>query len=162
MWLVSFFYPFWGTVSLIAGIALIVIAKALSRGEGWARGLAMILLSLPSIGGAYMIVPWMNFVGSAQGGFPPAVFIMMVGLVGYFTLLLCQPGDWKQKLVDFLVFLMLGVAAAQNFANGHAAFEILQGIPTDHCTPKGSRHKFRLVRIMGCVDTATLATYQLR
>ena len=76
-----------------------------------------------------MIVPWMNFVGSAQGGFPPAVFIMMVGLVGYFTLLLSQPGDWKQKLVDFLVFLMLGVAAAENFANGHAAFRILYGHP---------------------------------
>lgn len=129
VWLVSFFYPFWGTLSVIAGIVLIVIAKALSRDEGWARGLAMIMLALPSIGGAYMIVPWMNFIGSQKGGFPPAVIIMMVGLVGYFALLISKPGDLNQKIVDALVFLMLGVTAAENFANGHASFRILYGHP---------------------------------
>lgn len=129
VWLVSFFYPFWGTLSLIAGIVVIVIAKAIYRDEGWARGVAMMMLALPSIGGAYMIVPWMNFIGSQVGGFPPAVIILMVGLVSYFTLLLTKPGDIKQKAVDFLVFLMLGVTAAENFANGHAAFRILYGHP---------------------------------
>ncbi|MCZ7552428.1 MAG: hypothetical protein B6D39_06865 [Anaerolineae bacterium UTCFX2] len=129
VWLVSFFYPFWGTLSLIAGIVVIVIAMPLYRGEGWARGLAMIMLALPSIGGAYMIVPWMNFIGSQQGGFPPAVIILSVGIISYFVLLLSKPGDLNQKVVDFLVFLMLGVTAAENFANGHAAFRILYGHP---------------------------------
>jgi hypothetical protein len=76
-----------------------------------------------------MIVPWMNFIGSAQGGFPPAVFIMTVGLIPYFALLLTEKVDMVQKAVDFLVFLMLGVTAAENFANGHAAFRILYGHP---------------------------------
>jgi hypothetical protein len=129
VWLVSFFYPFWGTLSVIAGIVLLVIALPLFRGERWTRGLALLCLAIPSIGGAYMIVPWMNFVGSTQGGFPPAVLIMSIGLIPYFALLLAEKVDLTQKVVDFLVFLMLGVTAAENFANGHAAFRILFGHP---------------------------------
>ena len=129
VWLVSFFFPFWSTMSLIAGIALLVIALPLYRGERWTRGLALLCLAVPSIGGAYMIVPWMNFIGSAKGGFPPAVFIMTVGLIPYFAILLAEKVDLTQKLVDFLVFLVLGVTAAENFANGHAAYRILFGHP---------------------------------
>jgi hypothetical protein len=129
VWLVSFFFPFWSTLSVIAGIALLVLLVPLYRGERWTRGLALVLLAIPSMGGAYMIVPWMNFVGSAQGGFPPAVIIMSIGLVGYFTLLLADAGDLTQKVVEGAVFLMLGVTAAENFANGHAAFRILFGHP---------------------------------
>jgi len=129
VWLVSFFYPFWSTLSLVAGIILLVIAVPLYRGDKWTRGLALLCLAVPSIGGAYMIVPWMNFVGSAQGGFPPAVIMMTIGLLPYFALLLAEKVDFKQKIVDFLVFLMLGVTAAENFANGHAAFRILYGHP---------------------------------
>ena len=129
VWLVSFFFPFWSTMSLIAGIVLLVIALPLYRGERWTRGLALLCLAVPSIGGAYMIVPWMNFIGSAQGGFPPAVTIMTVGLIPYFAILLAEKVDLTQKAVDFLVFLMLGVTAAENFANGHAAYRILFGHP---------------------------------
>lgn len=128
-WLISFFYPFWSIMSLIAGIALLVIAKDLYDGAKWSRGLALLCLAVPSMGGAYMIVPWMNFVGSEQGGFPPAITIMMIGLIPYFALLLAEKTDWKQKAVDFLVFLMLGVSSAEAFANGHAAFRILYGHP---------------------------------
>ncbi|NQS90899.1 MAG: hypothetical protein HQ574_00700 [Chloroflexi bacterium] len=126
-WLVSFFYPFWGTMSVIGGIALLVIAKPLYDGKAWSRGLSLLCLAVPAMGGAYMIVPWMNFVGSVEGGFPPAVIIMTIGLIPYFAILLADEGDLTQKLVDFFVFLMLGVSAAENFANGHAAFRILYG-----------------------------------
>ena len=129
VWLVSFFFPFWSTFSLIAGIVLLVIALPLFRGERWTRGLALLCLAIPSIGGAYMVVPWMNFIGSAQGGFPPAVAIMTIGLIPYFAILLAEKVDLTQKVVDFLVFLMLGVTAAEDFANGHAAFRILFGHP---------------------------------
>lgn len=129
-WLVSFFYPFWGTLSLIAGIVLLVIARALYKGEEWARGLSLLCLAVPAMGGAYMIVPWMNFVWTAEGGFPPAVIIMSIGLIPYFTILLADKGDLKQKAVDFFVFLMLGVSSAEAFANGHAAFRILYGHPS--------------------------------
>ena len=129
VWLVSFFYPFWSTLSVVAGLVLLVIALPLYRGERWTRGLALLCLAVPSIGGAYMIVPWMNFVGSVEGGFPPAVIMMTIGLIPYFVLLLAEKVDLPQKVVEFLVFLMLGVTAAENFANGHAAFRILFGHP---------------------------------
>ncbi len=129
VWLVSFFFPFWSTMSLIAGIVLLVIALPLYRGERWTRGLALLCLAVPSIGGAYMIVPWMNFIGSAKGGFPPAVSMMTIGLIPYFAILVADKVDLTQKVVDFLVFLMLGVTAAENFANGHAAYRILFGHP---------------------------------
>ncbi len=129
VWLVSFFFPFWSTMSLIAGIVLLVIALPLYRGQRWTRGLALLCLAVPAIGGAYMIVPWMNFIGSAQGGFPPAVTMMTIGLIPYFAILLAEKVDVTQKIVEFLVFLMLGVTAAENFANGHAAFRILFGHP---------------------------------
>jgi hypothetical protein len=129
-WLVSFFFPFWGSMSVLAGLALLVIALPLYRGEGWARGLSLLCLAIPSMGGAYMIVPWMNFVGTAEGGFPPAVIIMTIGLIPYFAILLADVGDKVQKIVDFFVFLMLGVCSAESFANGHAAFRILYGHPS--------------------------------
>jgi hypothetical protein len=129
VWLVSFFYPFWGTLSVIAGLILLVIALPLYRGEKWTRGLALLCLAIPSMGGAYMIVPWMNFVGSVEGGFPPAVITMTIGLIPYFAILLSEKVELPQKVVEFLVFLMLGVTAAENFANGHAAFRILFGHP---------------------------------
>ncbi len=129
VWLVSFFYPFWSTLSVVAGLVLLVIALPLYRGERWTRGLALLCLAVPSIGGAYMIVPWMNFVGSVEGGFPPAVIMMTIGLIPYFVLLLAEKVDLPQKVVEFLVFLMLGVTAAEDFANGHAAYRILFGHP---------------------------------
>jgi len=129
-WLVSFFFPFWGTMSVLAGIALLAIAKPLYNGETWARAAALVALSFPSIGGAYMIVPWMNFVGTKYGGFPPATIIMFIGLIPYFAILLMDKGDMKQKMVDFLSFMALGVAASYSFANGHAAFRVLYGHPS--------------------------------
>src|SRR5574340_15533 len=102
VWLVSFFFPFWSTMTLIAGLAVLVIVLPYYRGERWTRGLALLLFAVPSIGGAYMIVPWMNFIGSAQGGFPPAITMMMIGLVPYFAILLAEKVDAMQKLVDGL------------------------------------------------------------
>ncbi len=128
-WLVSFFFPFWGTLSVLAGTALLFVVKPLYNGETWARGLALFCLSIPSIGGAYMIVPWMNFVGTKYGGFPPAVATMFIGLIPYFAILLMDRSDNQQKIVDFMAFMAIGVAASYSFANGHAAFRVLYGHP---------------------------------
>lgn len=128
-WMISFFFPMWSTLSILAGITLLVIARDLYNGAKWSRGLALLCLAVPSIGGAYMMVPWINFIGSVKGGFPPGIGISLIGLIPYFALLLLDRGDGMQKLVDFLVFLMLGVTAAESFSNGHAALRILYGHP---------------------------------
>ncbi len=138
VWLVSFFFPFWSTLSLVAGIVLLVIALPLFRGERWTRGLALLMLAVPSIGGAYMVVPWMNFIGSAQGGFPPAVTIMTIGLIPYFTILLGEKSDWKQKVVNFCVFAIVGVQSAHSFSNGHASLRIQWMHPARPLWPEGT------------------------
>ncbi len=128
-WSIGFIFPLWAGLSLIAGFALFAVAAPLYRGETWARGAALTALAMPSIGGAFMLVPWMNFVGSVQGGFPPALLIMATGLIPYFAIILAEKSSWAYKAANGLVFLMLGVSAAENFANAHAAFRIYFGHP---------------------------------
>ncbi len=131
-WLVSFFYPFWATLTLCAGIAAFFILKPLYNGEVWARAVALLCFSVPSVGGAYMTVPWMNFIGTKYGGFPPAVIIMMICLIPFFAILLMDKGDIKQKMVDFMTFMALGVAATYSFSNGHAAFRVAPNVCRGH------------------------------
>jgi hypothetical protein len=126
MWLVSFFFPFWATLTFAAGVALLVVLKKFYAGAPWTRGFVLLMLAMPSICGAYTLVPWFNFVAK---GFPPALITMAIGLIPYFVVLLATKGDLLQKAIDFAVFLMMGVAAAENFANGHAAFRVLYGHP---------------------------------
>lgn len=128
-WLVSFLFPFWASLTFVAGFALLVTLGRFYRGEAWTRGFALLMFAIPSIGGAYMLIPWINFVGSVKGGFPSAVIILAIGLIPYFTVLLADKGDLMQKGVDFVVFLMLGVTAAESFSNGHASFRVLYGHP---------------------------------
>lgn len=136
-WLVSFFYPFWTTLTFIGGFVLLAIAIPLYRGAPWARGPALVSLAMPAIAGGYMMVPWMNFVGKKVGGLPPGVIIMFMGLIPYFALLLAERADLKQKAVNFFVFLWLGVLTTECFANGHAAFRILLSHPARPLLPTG-------------------------
>lgn len=129
-WTIGFFFPMWGVLSFVGGFALLAVAKPLFLGETWARGAALLALAMPSIGGAFMLVPWMNFVGSQQGGFPPSVIIMFIGLIPYFAIILAEKADWRYRAANGLVFLMLGVTAAEDFANAHAAFRIYAGHPS--------------------------------
>lgn len=128
-WTTGFLFPLWAVLSFVGGITLLVVARPLYRGETWARGAALTALAMPAMGGAFMLVPWMNFVGSVQGGFPPAVLIMAIGLIPYFAIILAEKSSWLYKAAIGFVFLMLGVSAAENFANGHAAFRIYFGHP---------------------------------
>lgn len=124
--LIGWTFPLWMSLTMIAGAMLLAIAKYLYDGEKWARALTLFCLSIPSIAGAYMMVPFMNFIGK---GVPPSISIMAIGLIPYFTVLLVNKSDWKQKLVDFWVFLLLGVTAAEAWSDGHAADRILSGHP---------------------------------
>lgn len=126
MALVGWTFPFWMSLAMMAGAILLIIAKPLYEGKKWAKALTLVCLAMPSIGGAYMLVPFMNFIGK---GVPPALAIMTIGLIPYFTVVLADKADWRQRLVDFWVFLMLGVTAAESWSDGHAADRILSGHP---------------------------------
>lgn len=127
-WSIGLLFPMWAVFSFIGGLALLVLARPFYKGEAWTRGAVLFCLAMPSAGGAFMLIPWLNFMGTGAG-FPPAVLIMTIGLIPYFTVILAEKSDWLTKLANAAVFLMIGVAAAENFSNGHAAFRIYIGHP---------------------------------
>lgn len=127
-WSIGLLFPMWAVFSFIAGLALLVLALPFYHGEAWTRGAVLFCLAFPSAGGAFMLIPWLNFMGTGAG-FPPALAIMAIGLIPYFTVILAEKSDWLTKLANAAVFLMIGVAAAENFSNGHASFRIYFGHP---------------------------------
>lgn len=120
------FFPVWGGLSIAAGIALLLVAWAMYRGESWARPAAIGLLAIPSITGAYYSGPVMFFGKSAL---PIFIIIALLGLVPYFTLLLWGKSPAGEKIAKFFVFLMLGVTAAWSFSNGGSSLRMFWARP---------------------------------
>lgn len=120
------FFPVWGGLSIAAGIALLLVAWALYKGEAWARPAAIGLLAIPSITGAYYSGPVMFFGKSAL---PLFILIALLGLIPYFTLLLWGKGTSGEKIGRFFVFLMLGVTAAWSFSNGGSSLRMFWARP---------------------------------
>lgn len=115
------FFPVWGGLSIAAGIALLLVAWAMYKGEAWARPAAIGLLAIPSITGAYYSGPVMFFGKSAL---PIFILIALLGLIPYFTLLLWGKASAGEKAAKFFVFLMLGVTAAWSFSNGGSSLRM--------------------------------------
>jgi len=123
--MVSYFYPFWRVACITVGIILLLTGYAFLRREKWAWPVALSAMSVPCIAGAHMIVPWFNFAR----GIPPAIFILLVGLVAYLTILLIPKGDRMQKVTNVVVFFLLGLTAAESFVNGFATTRMLLARP---------------------------------
>ncbi len=109
------FFPVWGGLSVAAGIALLLAAWGLYKGEAWARPTAIGLLAIPSVTGAYFSGPVMMF---GKPVIPLFILIALLGLVPYFILLLWGKDYPGGKVAKFFVFLLLGVTAAWSFSNG--------------------------------------------
>ncbi len=135
-YLVSFFYPFWLALSMFGGVVILVIAKSFYEGKKWSRGVALLATSIPSMGGAYMLIPWINFVGFGKG-FPFPIAVALFGLVPYFTILLAEKAEAMTKLANSMVFLALGVTGAHSFTIGHASLRFQWMHPARPLWPEG-------------------------
>lgn len=124
--LVTFFFPFWSALCMVAGAALILLARPIYRGEEWARPIALGLLAIPSVAGAYMLGPIMFF---AKPAISASVIIALTGLIPYFIILLYERSSPIDKLANFFVFTMLGVTAAYNWGNAHSSLRQLWARP---------------------------------
>jgi hypothetical protein len=136
-YLVSFFYPFWMGMGVVGAIIVLVIARAYYRNEKWARGVALLCFAFPSMGGAYMLVPAINFTGFGTYVIY-AMIIALLGLIPYFTILLAEKSDMMQRVVNFFVFLFLGVQGAHSFSNAHAALRVQWMHPARPAWPPGT------------------------
>ncbi|MFC2063585.1 hypothetical protein ACFLXB_00615 [Chloroflexota bacterium] len=92
---------------MVASVTLIVIAVPLWKGKAWAWPLALSCISLPTIFSIIMILPILVQFGSP----PPTVFILVVGLATFLTILLLKPGVGKEKVYRFFAFTFLGIVA---------------------------------------------------
>ncbi len=122
-YLVSLFFPIWMGLGVAAAFVVLVIARAYYRGEKWARGVALLCFAFPAMGGAYMMVPAINFTGFGTNVINTMI-ISLLGLIPYFTILLAEKADSLQKVINFFVFLALGVTGAHSYSNSHAALRI--------------------------------------
>ncbi len=109
-------YYVWVGLFVFAGAALVMIANDVRLGKSWARPLSLMLLSIPSIGGLTMTIPWMVLVmtdalgnKNPDAGAPPAIPIMVVGLIAYFIVLLTEKADRNTKIAQIVVFTALGL-----------------------------------------------------
>ena len=134
-------YMIWLTLFVYTGAALIVLALFTYKGEEWSFPTVLALYAIPSIGGMTMVIPWIVLVfngpvpgtkmeispqyGMKGAGMAPAIWIMILGLIGYYIVLFMMPAkekskegiDWQRVISKLLVFTMLGVFAGFTWMN---------------------------------------------
>ncbi len=133
-------YPFWTALTMICGFIIIVTLKQYYIGKKWAKALIVTCFSIPSITGGYMIATYYHFLGF-EAGFSPGFYFIIVGFIGYFTVLLLDIKDAKQRLLYFWTFTLLGILAAYLWANGITCHVI---IDSDPAVPFYTREVFLL------------------
>jgi len=123
--LFTFFYPLWRALGFVAGVALLAGALPMARGEEWTYPVALVATAMPAIGGMFMFLPYISWVG----GFPLPMVISWVGLAGFWGVLLLRKSDWKEKAVKFAVFTFLGMLATHSFTLGIGSQRMLATRP---------------------------------
>lgn len=108
-----FFQTFWfsatRSISIMAGVTLVVIAYSLWKKEVWAYPLSLLCIALPIILNVVLAVPHL-----AQGlGMPVNVLVIVSGLLCYWIFILLRPGSPMEKISRLAVFTLLGVIAGQ-------------------------------------------------
>ncbi|MFX0047255.1 MAG: hypothetical protein ACFE8G_03715 [Candidatus Hermodarchaeota archaeon] len=96
-------------IDVVAGITLVVISYYLWKGESWTYPITVSCISLPTLLGVLTTLPYLVHVGSP----PPAMIVIVLGLICYFIVLLLKKGDKLEKIARLVVFTLLGVTAGQ-------------------------------------------------
>ncbi len=97
-------------ITVVAGITLVVMSLKIWKGESWTYPITVSCLSLPSIFGVLNTLPFLVHV---PGTPPPAIFIIVLGLISYFIVILVKRGETLEKVARVVIFGLLGVIAGQ-------------------------------------------------
>ena len=147
--MVKIFFPFWAGLSMMAGAALFFLAVPVYRGEKWGRPLALGMLAIPCVTGAYILGPIIYFASSS---IIISIAYMGIGLISYFAILLGEQSPTITKIKNFVFFALLGVTIAYTFANAHTAFRMQWAMYlTD---PKAMDHAYVLGIVLGFIGVA--------
>jgi len=119
------FYPVWRAIIFIAGIALLAIAAKIYQGEEWTYPVALTAYAMPSIGGMFMFLPYISWVG----GFPLPMVISWVGLVGFAATILLRAGKRSEKFIELGAMVFIGMLATHSFTLGIGSQRMLMVRP---------------------------------
>ena len=120
--LFSFFYPLWRALIYMAGIVLLAITPSILKGEAWTRKVELTAYAVPSVGGMFMFLPYISFVG----GIPIPMIVSFVGLLGYISVFLFHRYDSTlEKIVNLITFVFIGMMATHAFVIGIGAQRML-------------------------------------
>jgi len=112
--LFSYIFPLYRGVIFIGGIALILMAASVRRGEEWTYPAALLAASFPSAGGMFMFMPYVSFVE----GFPIPMAISIVGLIFFWSLILLRKADKWVRWGQFLALTFAGMLTTHAFIVG--------------------------------------------
>lgn len=112
--LFSFAFPLVRGLIFMAGVALILLAQPISKGEEWSYPAGLLAAAFPAAGGMFMFLPYVSWVE----GFPIPMAISMIGLVMFLSLIFLRAGEKWLKLAQFLALTASGVMATHAFTVG--------------------------------------------
>ena len=120
--LFNIFYPFWRALGYVAGIVLLTITPSILKGEVWTRKVELTAYAVPSIGGMFMFLPYISWVG----GFPIPMMISFVGLLGFISVFLFHRyNSTGEKIANLITFVFIGMLATHAFVIGIGAQRML-------------------------------------
>lgn len=98
-------------VEVLIGLALILLAVPLYRGEKWAWPASLALLSMPAMANAFIGLGWLENLKM----FPPAYYAFFLCFIAFIAMLLLKENDRKTKTILFFILTLLGMLGAQGF-----------------------------------------------
>ncbi|OQX98255.1 MAG: hypothetical protein B6I20_11300 [Bacteroidetes bacterium 4572_117] len=137
-------FGIWMILIVFGGALLLVIAYSIYKGKLEARATGMGVSAIASVAGMTMFIPWMVLIVAdySQGPvpgisppdadvtkIPPVLWIMVVGLIGYFTFLLMDKDELKNKIYKTIIYTGIGVVAGMVFMNAQHGVRYFEFIP---------------------------------
>ncbi|NPA68403.1 MAG: hypothetical protein GXO50_07335 [Chlorobi bacterium] len=157
-------FDIWIILLTFGGSLLLVLAYRIYKGNLNARAAGLGITAIASVAGMTMFIPWMVLIvsdysnGPVPGILPPpadvnvmpsVIWIMVIGLIGYFVFLLSDKDTIKNKIFKSIVYTGIGIVAGMVFMNAQHGVRYFEFIPeylTDNPTlqrydnPLGNPH----------------------
>lgn len=96
---------------IMAGLTLIAIAYELYRGKKWAWPLALFCLAVAPVGAFFIGLGFMENLKA----YPPAWTVFIIGLIGFWAMLLLQENNRQTKVTLFITATLVGMIGSQAF-----------------------------------------------
>ena len=137
-------FGIWMILITFGGALLVVLAYHIYKGNLKARAAALGISAVAAVAGMTMFIPWMVLIVSDYSGGPvpgieappvdvsmtPSVlWIMVIGLFGYFTFLLMDRDSIKNKIFKSIIYTGIGIVAGMVFMNAQHGVRYFEFVP---------------------------------